>query len=244
MSNPVTNSQVEDVLSSIRRLVSDNRRGDAAQSEDAERLVLSPQQRVTGKTAEEPGPRAPQTPFRPVLTLMPEDAVQRDGRDGSDLPVPEFVRHGSEADRTDVARATSSLADKIAALETAIARRSEHWEPDGDGRDAYAGTRAPAVSLQNAVDLDGTGAPLEESGEPMKPVASVAATGEPEAEYSDPQSETPADEQILDEEALTALVSEIVRRELQGDLGERITRNVRKLVRREIMRALAARELD
>ena len=51
-------------------------------------------------------------------------------------------------------------------------------------------------------------------------------------------------EDILDEEALRDLVSEIVREELQGALGERITRNVRKLVRREIHRALTAQELD
>lgn len=47
----------------------------------------------------------------------------------------------------------------------------------------------------------------------------------------------------LDEEALRDLVSEIVRQELQGELGERITRNVRKLVRREIQNALASRGL-
>ena len=49
---------------------------------------------------------------------------------------------------------------------------------------------------------------------------------------------------VVDEEALRDMVSEIVRQELQGPLGERITRNVRKLVRREIYRALAANELD
>jgi len=43
---------------------------------------------------------------------------------------------------------------------------------------------------------------------------------------------------------LRELVSDIVRKELSGDLGERITRNVRKLVRREIHRALETRELD
>ncbi|MFV1594857.1 hypothetical protein VWZ88_20075 [Phaeobacter sp. JH20_36] len=52
-----------------------------------------------------------------------------------------------------------------------------------------------------------------------------------------------ADEGILDEQALRELVSEIVREELQGALGERITRNVRKLVRREIHRALSAQNL-
>jgi len=52
-----------------------------------------------------------------------------------------------------------------------------------------------------------------------------------------------ASEEFLDEESLRELVSDIVREELQGALGERITRNVRKLVRREIQRALASQEL-
>ena len=48
----------------------------------------------------------------------------------------------------------------------------------------------------------------------------------------------------LDEEALQTLVAEIIRQELQGALGERITRNVRKLVRREIHRVLMSNEFD
>ena len=48
----------------------------------------------------------------------------------------------------------------------------------------------------------------------------------------------------LDDEALRALVSEIVREELTGPMGERITRNVRKLVRREIYRILSSQEFD
>ena len=49
---------------------------------------------------------------------------------------------------------------------------------------------------------------------------------------------------LLDEETLRLIVAEVVRQELQGALGERITRNVRKLVRREIRLVLAADELD
>ncbi len=49
---------------------------------------------------------------------------------------------------------------------------------------------------------------------------------------------------LLDEDMLRDMVSEIVRQELQGALGERITRNVRKLVRREIHRALASYNID
>ncbi|MCF2904628.1 hypothetical protein L0666_06490 [Octadecabacter sp. CECT 8868] len=48
----------------------------------------------------------------------------------------------------------------------------------------------------------------------------------------------------LDEEALRDLVSDVVREELTGPLGERITRNVRKLVRREIYRVLSSQEFD
>jgi hypothetical protein len=48
----------------------------------------------------------------------------------------------------------------------------------------------------------------------------------------------------LTEDELQDLVRVMVRQELQGSLGERITRNVRKLVRAEINRALAAQALD
>lgn len=52
------------------------------------------------------------------------------------------------------------------------------------------------------------------------------------------------DEAVIDEETLRDLVAEIVRQELTGTLGERITRNVRKLVRREIHRAMLTRDFD
>ncbi len=40
------------------------------------------------------------------------------------------------------------------------------------------------------------------------------------------------------------MVAEIVREELRGALGERITRNVRRMVRQEIETELAARALE
>lgn len=48
----------------------------------------------------------------------------------------------------------------------------------------------------------------------------------------------------VDESMLRALVVDIVREELHGEMGERITRNVRKLVRREINRVLASQNFD
>ncbi|SIO04482.1 hypothetical protein [Vannielia litorea] len=57
-------------------------------------------------------------------------------------------------------------------------------------------------------------------------VAAFAAEGAPAA---------------IDEARLADLVAEVVRAELRGRMGERITQNVRKLVRREIARALETR---
>lgn len=44
---------------------------------------------------------------------------------------------------------------------------------------------------------------------------------------------------ILDEEALRAVINAIIREELQGELGDRISRNLRKLIRREMSVMLA-----
>ncbi|WP_144431507.1 hypothetical protein [Jannaschia seosinensis] len=51
-------------------------------------------------------------------------------------------------------------------------------------------------------------------------------------------------ESSIGSERLRQLIAEVVREELSGELGERITRNLRKLVRREIERALASSDFD
>lgn len=48
----------------------------------------------------------------------------------------------------------------------------------------------------------------------------------------------------LNEDLLREIVRDMIQAELQGTLGERITRNVRKLVRAEINRALAGRDYE
>lgn len=47
----------------------------------------------------------------------------------------------------------------------------------------------------------------------------------------------------IDEEVLQDLVRELLSEELQGPFGEKITRSIRKMVRAEIGRALAERDL-
>ncbi len=80
-------------------------------------------------------------------------------------------------------------------------------------------------------------APIDE-GLAAAAAAAAAASSSPAADVFD------LEEDIIDEETLRDMVSEIVRQELQGALGERITRNVRKLVRREINRMMTARDFD
>jgi hypothetical protein len=119
--------------------------------------------------------------------------------------------------------------------------------------------RQQSAEPEEAETLEVMEAQLEEFFAKSEPVKETPSAPEPKAESptADVQGgeptaafpskdglEFPAEEQLIDEEVLRDLVSDIVRAELQGALGERITRNVRKLVRREIHRALAAQELE
>lgn len=282
MSDPMTNTEVEDVLSSIRRLVSDEKRTEpAAEAEPAsDRLVLTPSLRVLdddagdtpaedmsevtpeadaaheetadsqdeGAAEEERGESAPMLLEPNVDTdtqedehateeaFDVEDAVQDDDADEHDDVLDQPV--GPEGAVEEVAHAPETLGEKIAALETLIAGRTDEFEPDEAGSDAYAGTQAPAMEWEDAEEDD---TPDTGHHEPaFSPHVDAAVMPEPD-------TDTPilsSDDDVLDEEALRELVSDIVREELQGALGERITRNVRKLVRREIHRALAAQDLE
>lgn len=155
----------------------------------------------------------------------------------------------------------AKLSDKIAALETAIGQISEEWEPDSPGDNDYSGTEPPAMAWEDDDEAEaeapaatsasvGSETPPQRSPAPEieEQVRRFADSGprapEPAPETADAAAGIGIEDQILDEEALRDLVTEIVRAELQGALGERITRNVRKLVRREIHRALTAQDLE
>jgi hypothetical protein len=120
------------------------------------------------------------------------------------------------------------------------------WEPDGDDEDAFAdASETPRLEWR---DADPEFAPEAVSFDPDEMAADDLAS-ESFARNWDAEDEAAAapfelDEAVLDEEALRDLVAEIVREELMGTLGERITRNVRKLVRREIHRALTSQDFD
>ncbi|WP_112309534.1 hypothetical protein [Pseudogemmobacter bohemicus] len=79
------------------------------------------------------------------------------------------------------------------------------------------------------------GAAQDRMGERIPPQAMPVGAEAAEAE---------SDDSWIDEELLRDLVTGIIREELAGTLGERITRNVRKLVRLEVNRALTARDFE
>jgi hypothetical protein len=143
-----------------------------------------------------------------------------------------------------------SLEDRIAELEAAVGDRVDEWEPDGsEDIDQERPSRFVFQHRPVPVDDDraegsrdaGAGAyqppvPGELAGPAMREHSLVDDVGE--------GFDIADDDRLPDPDALRDLVAEIVRQELQSDLGQRVTRNIRKLVRREIRRALAARDFD
>lgn len=234
MSDPVTNIEIEDVLSSIRRLVAESERpvdraSTRAPLPSGDRLVLTPALRVADT------PTLPAPP-RPVVAEVP-------------------------------------VAARAAGLETALSRHAQEWEPDGSEAEpasalapmhvAVSATPEAETSAEAVLDWSAPApddSPVQRAAPP--PLTPPSAWPDMDGEDDD----TALDDDLaltravnrpigadtarllatggIDEDMLRALVFDIVRQELQGTLGERITRNVRKLVRREIYRAISSQELD
>ncbi len=135
-----------------------------------------------------------------------------------------------EAARADL----GEIGARIAEFESAVAGQPGEWEPDGapDDGDNAADPVSPLPwdeLERDAAEPDDDDVQAGSAGDANEPAGAGGW-------YSE--------ESLIDEDALRDLVGEIVRQELQGALGERITRNVRKLVRREIHRALMSQGLD
>ncbi|NOD92031.1 hypothetical protein GS636_04435 [Ruegeria sp. HKCCD4884] len=256
MTDNVVKAGIEDVLSSVKRLVSEDNRDKSVSdqqpvSRKPGRLVLTDALRVSAPKQTNGVPTQTDSDLKisdsakPML-LRACDIVQAGkpanaAEDAADAPKP-----AQSAD------AATSLSAKIEALEAAIAQTEDQWEPDGDSEDAYSGT--PSQSLPWNVEAEFAAAEAVGSIDIEQADASDdEGEAHVQAEFiRSPRAETeviaePAvdDRSIdMDEEDLRALIAEVVRQELQGTMGERITRNVRKMVRREIARALAAKDLE
>ena len=202
---------------------------------------------------------------------MANDEYYEDDEQPESAPVIDFIRHGRNTTPTEVAPepaedfgeaafSEDAPSDSAKDVEEEAAESSEDFDP------AHAWVDEPefATSVETeeaeeaSSEIDDVEAdaklaaiveelPQEETLEAETVFASAAAASvmeEPEAPDEVDVDLADLEESIIDEDALRDLVAEIVRQELTGDLGERITRNVRKLVRREIHRALLTREFE
>jgi hypothetical protein len=178
-----------------------------------------------------------------------------------DVPLVESI---DDPDEPELATAATpqpplTLEDKVAALGRLVAREANDFEEERDApAEVDLAIAAEPMSWPDPAPFDEMVEPEEDVGSNvlrsetawLKPAAKDAAEKAPEPEIAseEPGIETPRGEDVsaidLDEDMLREMVVEIVRSELQGALGERITRNVRKLVRREIHRMLISQELE
>ncbi|WP_373636545.1 hypothetical protein [Yoonia sp. BS5-3] len=131
-----------------------------------------------------------------------------------------------------------TLEAKIAELEAAVTAQPEDWEPD-EG-EAFASDAWAASAFQTPA-VDSPTPAHEPTQSRAEMVAQLAREVEEAIGIGQPK---PAPSPEMDMQAMRAMVVQIIREELAGELGEKITRNVRKLVRREINRVLASHDLD
>ena len=286
MSDLVTNVAIEDVLSSIRRLVADGEeiRVSAVSPENTdpapiiqpERFVLTPALRV----AETPTPHAEEqidlSPASEALAAQfvapaPEPLILR-----SIVKIEEPLVHDAMS-----AFERASLEATIAELESAVTDERNEWEPDGSETTGPSALAEAFADLGDDLDVDDViehsdiEEVLEEDAESIADVVTLHETrpepeltfrhsplDDPDADFGDDLREADddgrpipddLDESIaaylaggtaMDDADLRAMIVDVVRQELQGEMGERITRNVRKLVRREINNALTAKSFN
>jgi hypothetical protein len=222
MSDRMSNADIEDVLSSIRRLVSDDLRPGHV-------------------PAAAPQPAPPVS--RPAVPRLVLTSALRVSAEPPRAAMPEPVTKVDETPR-------DGLADRLAELEALMASQSPQFE------DEFAPPAVLPASVDAASLFDAPDAPHAAAGPTPDPVPEapyIDADPEPVARADGPSPETadydvvsPADPEddptlLQDEDVLRALIRDVLREELQGVMGERVTRNLRKLIRAEIARALTAR---
>jgi cell pole-organizing protein PopZ len=266
MSDRMTSREIEDVLSSIRRLVSEETRmpprqepAGRAQPALAEKLVLTPDFRIADPVAapvvvdeveEEADDGWPTGDGRlgARIAVLEAAVAQRADEwepDGSEAPLtfvhhptvaPEAPETGTKAEHRDHAAQPEIADDPLPEVE-ATPSDPQDWQPEAVPTEAAPEPEAvpEAVTTANQ-SLE----PLEWQDEPREAAPPPHAA----AEVEDALFDEDGGDDLLDEEVLRDMIREIIRQELQGALGERITRNVRKLVRAEINRAMASKAFE
>jgi cell pole-organizing protein PopZ len=232
MSEPLSNPEIEDVVSSIRRLVSTDAR---PRSRDLahDKLILTSALRVVSEAeaevtpavteavlAEEPVAEGPETTLHLVEAEW-EDQLWEE-------PEPSLAEIAEAVEDAEIVLPEAEVAPVAEAWPASVAEPLAAWGETGAGWAEEQQISVGGWSSDTAPEADAAAVEVEDV---------LAATL---AEAAEEQGGVTA----IDESVLHDIVRKLIREELQGDLGERITRNVRKLVRAEINRALAARAYE
>lgn len=256
MSEPMSSVEIEDVLSSIRRLVSEDFRPSlrhAAQPPAGDKLILTPALRVVSNRApnwDEGDDWYEESRAEVVLEWavepVPEPQAGGVGAPVTEAPMAEDV--AGEVPEPQILR----LAEPVPPAYPVVAEDSigfaELFEEVYVSREALAPGEDPAPAWAQE-DPGETEQVAEARPEPVFVDPSWADSAAAEAiarleQHEEAELFAEAPEMTFDEAVLRDLVRDLIREEMQGGLGEKITRNVRKLVRAEISRVLAARDFD
>ncbi len=226
MSDAMTSREIEDVLSSVRRLVSQESHRTAAPAPPA-RLILTEAHRVQ-----------PDAPARPAASApaISEAAVPPPMAPAMAPPVdnPPATEPGASL------TPRKELEETIAELEAAVSAMGETWESETG--DPGPSLERPTAEAANVTAFSRK--PLTETvTTPVEAAPDMAEAAPDPGPESTPEGEAEGLEAVLDEDMLRQLVAYLVREELQGQLGERVTFQVRKLVRSEIAKVLDERGL-
>jgi hypothetical protein len=271
MVERMTSVEIEDVLSSIRRLVTDDLRPKPVPVDS--KLILTPALRVVPDVVAEPevtdqmldvdldadlaAALSEDQPIEDAVDMRGDAAQVAEEQAAETYPM--FLHHDRRVDLAPETTATE-VADTVMTIGAGIPADGYEAElgdvmpvpewPESSwvAPDVIEGVEeAEVMALHGQPDTAATDW-AEDDVTAEVPVADDAADDMAAAAMAALAAEEAAEAAgnitELDEDMLREIVRDIIREELQGTLGEKITRNVRKLVRAEINRALITDDLD
>jgi hypothetical protein len=178
----------------------------------------------------------PREKFSEPTQGKPSDDVEEEAADESSLSFSHAAFDYSD-DAEDEDTKTETEADEVVGLEALVE------EPDAGfvEEDLTEENLVEDEAQQAAVDTDQM---IDQIADAITETAIVGAASAIGDELDEDLAAYLSEETALDEDMLRNLVTQVVRSELEGELGERMTRNIRKLVRREVFSILESREAE
>ena len=214
-----------------------SRIGEAIQEEDEASMDM-----LDGKASSDEAPldlaffARPRETFSEPTQGKPSDDVEEEAADESSLSFSHAAFDYSD-DAEDEDTKTETEADEVVGLEALV----EEPEAGFVEEDLTEEDLVEDEAQQAAVETDQM---IDQIADAITETAIVGAASAIKDELDEDLAAYLSEETTLDEDMLRNLVTQVVRSELEGELGERMTRNIRKLVRREVFSILESREAE